>query len=76
MNKDRRKELERALELLGQAKEIVECCQSDEQECFENLNEGLQATEKGQQFEINADNLQCAVDEFDTVIEYINQAME
>ena len=76
MNKQRRKELERALELLEEAKQIVEICQSDEQECFENLNEGLQASERGQQFETNADNLQCAVDEFDTVIEYINEAIQ
>lgn len=76
MNKERRKELEKALGLLNQAKEIVESCQQQEQEGYENLNEGLQASERGQKLETNADNLQCAVDEFDTVIEYINEAME
>lgn len=76
MNKARRKELEKAIELLNQAKEIVENCQVEEQECYDNLNEGLQATEKGQQYETNADNLQCAVDEFDTLIEYIEEAMQ
>lgn len=76
MNKQRRTELEKAIELLNQAQSIISTCQEEEQECFDNLNEGLQATERGQKFGENADSLQSAYDDIDSVIEYVNNAME
>lgn len=57
MNKLRRTQLEEAISLIEKAKEIVENCYSEEQECFDNLSEGLQASERGQQYQTNADNL-------------------
>lgn len=76
MNKARRKELERALELLEEAKAIIEQCHEEEQEGFDNLSEGLQQSENGQKIEAAADNLLCALDEFDTITEYINEATQ
>lgn len=76
MNKARRKELERAIELLNEAKEIITACQEEEQEGFDNLSEGLQAAENGQKMETAAEALESASDEIDTIIEYINEATE
>lgn len=76
MNKARRKELERAIELLNEAKDIITACQEEEQECYDNLNEGLQATENGQKMETAAEALESGADEIDTIIEYINEATQ
>lgn len=51
MNKENRKELEKAAALIEDAREIVERIKDDEQEKFDNLSEGLQQSEKGQKFE-------------------------
>lgn len=51
MNKQRRGELTKAAELLQQALSIIADCKGEEEECFENLPEGLQGSEKGQAME-------------------------
>ena len=61
MNNQRRKELERACTLLSEAKDIVEMVQAEEQECFDNLTEGLAQTERGQQIEEYASRLEDVV---------------
>ena len=51
MNKQRRKELERAARLIIEAQEIVEAVKDEEQEAHDNLPESLQYSEKGEQME-------------------------
>lgn len=51
MNKARRKELERAIELLEQAKEIIEAVTEEEQEAYDNLPESIQYGERGEAME-------------------------
>lgn len=46
------------VEAYEQAKSIVEGVAESEREKFDNLNEGLQASEKGQTLEQNADTLE------------------
>lgn len=58
MNKARRKELNKALELLAQAREIIEAVQEEEQESFDNMPEGLQVSELGEKIEENAYTLE------------------
>lgn len=58
MNKARRKELNKALELLAQAREIIEAMQEEEQESFDNMPEGLQVSELGEKIEENAYTLE------------------
>lgn len=57
MNAQRRKQLARAVDLLMEARLIVEQCQEEEEECFYNLSDNLQMTERGQKLEENADTL-------------------
>ena len=58
MNKPRRKELNRALELLAEARAIIEAMQEEEQESFDNMPEGLQCSELGEKIEENASRLE------------------
>lgn len=76
MNKQQRKDLqlavtaiEKAKELLSQAKEIIERCGEDEQEKFDNLSEGLQATESNKLLEENADTLSEIASDIETIID-------
>lgn len=48
MNKQRRKEIERALLLLGEAKEILESVREDENDAYDNLPESIQYSERGE----------------------------
>ena len=73
MNKQRRSQIAEALELINEAKEILEevrdaeqesydnlpeGLQAAEQESYDNLPEGLQAAERGEQMQENVDNLE------------------
>lgn len=51
MNKVRRKELQKALDLLAEAKIIIDQCREEEQGAFDNMPEGFQASERGEQME-------------------------
>ena len=51
MNRQRRKELARAMELIGEARSIIENCCEEEQDAFDNMPEGIQASERGEQME-------------------------
>lgn len=51
MNRIRRKELERAAELLEQAREIIEAVKDEEQEAFDNMPESIQQSERGETME-------------------------
>ena len=48
MNDARRKEIQRALTLIGEAKGIVELALSQEQDDLDNMPEDLQGDEEGQ----------------------------
>jgi len=68
MNKERRKELCRAIDLLDEAKskleeatEIVQTCKDEEEECYCSLPESLQEGEKGDTMQENIDNLDEAL---------------
>lgn len=76
MNKNDRKELEKALALLGEAQEIIDAIKDGEQEKFDNLSEGLQQTEKGQKFEETVSILEDAWNSIDEAVGSINEAME
>ena len=48
MNKNRRKQLERIVEQLENLRDDLEMLKDEEQECFDNLPESLQESEKGE----------------------------
>lgn len=57
MNKPRRKELSKALQMIIDAMHIIEQVQEEEQESFDNMPEGLQSSELGEKIEENAERL-------------------
>lgn len=66
MNKVRRKEIAKAIELLEQAREILESVRDDEQEAFDNMPESLQGSERGEAMEEYIYTLEEAIEAIDT----------
>lgn len=66
MNKPRRKELERALAMIAEARAIIENCADEEQEAFDNMPEGLQESERGEKME---EAISAMVDAYETLEE-------
>ncbi|MFC5358132.1 hypothetical protein [Azospirillum himalayense] len=66
MNKDRRKRLAEAAELLEQALAVISEVKDEEQEAFDNLPESFQQGERGQTMEeaiSNLDDIHIAIEE-------------
>ena len=66
MNKARRKELAKAVELIERAREIIEVVKDEEQDAFDNLPESLQSSERGERMEECISALEDFFDEVDT----------
>lgn len=58
MNNPRRKEIRKALDLILEARIILEQVADDEQYAFDNLPEGIQYSERGEAIQENADRLE------------------
>lgn len=74
MNKQRRKKLEEAFNLIDQAKDILEEVKDEEQEAHDNLPESFQYGEKGEEMEGYIEMLDEAygyLDDANSVIEQI-----
>ena len=76
MNKDLRKELERANTLIKEAKEIVESSRDKERDKLDNMPEGLLQSDHGQQVVTAASALEDTVYDLDSAIENINTAIK
>lgn len=76
MNKADRTELTKACALINEAKSIIEQIAEAEQEKFDNLSEGLQASERGQRMEEVAAELQDACGNLDDVLTTIEGCQE
>ena len=66
MNKIRRKEIAQAIELMEQAREILEAVADEEQEAFDSLPENFQNSERGEAMEQYIGMLEEAVENLDT----------
>ena len=69
MNKKRRAELDRGIKYIIQGKEILQSVLDEEQDCFDNLSEGLQQTMRGEAMENNVDILESVIDEIQSAID-------
>lgn len=74
MNKQRRTRLSEAHSLLGRAVSIVERAKDEEQDSFDNLPENLQSSERGEIMEEAIDELQTAIDSINDAMEHIDCA--
>ena len=75
MNKVRRKKVSDALAEIERQKDIIETAKFEEQECYDNLPEPIQYSERGEIMQEIANSLESAVDELDNAISNINDAL-
>ncbi len=66
MNKERRKSVEKAAARVTDTIALLEEVQSDEQDAFDNMSEGVQESERGEESEAALDNIQEALDSLAT----------
>jgi NifU-like protein involved in Fe-S cluster formation len=76
MNEERRKSLTRALDLIEDARNIVDEIKGEEEEAFENLPESMQSGDKGEKAQAAIEALSEAYDALDNAIEHISTAKE
>lgn len=57
MNKVRRQQLSKAIDMMDEIMSLIEQIKNDEQEAFDNMPEGLQMSERGEQMEGYIDTL-------------------
>ena len=76
MNKPRREELEKALSLLGQARDIIESVKDDETDAYENLPESFQESERGEQMSEYIDSMDESLSYIDDVADMLNNIVE
>jgi hypothetical protein len=73
MNKERRKYIRNIIESLEVAKSDLEQIREEEQSAFDNMPEGLQASERGEAMEDAIYNLEDAFDSVDSAIDTLNE---
>jgi len=76
MNKQRRKWLEDVIAKIEEAQSEVQNIAEEERESFDNMPEGLQEGERGQQISENADDLEGVDSDFDSILETLNEILE
>lgn len=76
MNAKRRKELEKVIALIEDAKSQLEILKDEEQEAFDNMPESLQYSEKGEKMEEAINYLDDSSNELESVIENITNATQ
>ena len=76
MNKPRRKEIQRAIDLLCEAEGILASAEGDEQEAYDNMPEGLQDSERGEKMSENIDVLIECQSELEDMVESLLEVIE
>lgn len=74
MNKVRRNKINQLIEKLTDNKKELEIITSEEEESFDNMTEGLQATMRGMNMEDAIDNLNTAIECIEEAIDYMREA--
>lgn len=74
MNKEKRRSLRQAESLLHKAQKIVEAVLDDEQDAYDNMPSGLQASMQGDLMEQAIDELDEATENIEMAIEHIENA--
>lgn len=69
MNNQRRKDLDRAIDLLREAQAIVDQARDEEQEYVDNMPDNMRYGEKGETAQGNVECLQDAYDAIDEIVD-------
>lgn len=76
MNNQRRKEINAVLNELADLRSRIETIQSEEQDAYDNMPEGLQQSERGEKAEQACSELDDAISAFDDLESALNGAAE
>jgi hypothetical protein len=76
MNAKRRKWLEKIISQLEDLQQEVQEMAGQERECFENLPDGLQESERGETMEENADDLDETDTDFESLLDTLRTVAE
>lgn len=76
MNKQRRNRLQKVIEKLEELKEEVIFICEEEQEAYDNMPEGLQDSERGQQIYDNISNLEDQESNFEDLIDNLQEVVD
>lgn len=74
MNQERRTKIDKALALMADAKAIIEEVLDEEQEAYDNMPEGLQASERGEAMQEAITNLEDANSSAEEIEDYLEDA--
>lgn len=74
MNKMRRKEIDKVISLIEEAKSMTEYIMSEEEDYRDNMPENLQGSMKYDAAEEAIDNMQDAIDSLEEAIDSLNEA--
>lgn len=76
MNAQRRKQLENIISKLEELKNDIEMTRDEEQEAYDNLPEGLQVSQRGENIESAVSALDSAYDSIEDTINNLQEAIE
>lgn len=76
MNKLKRKEIQSIIERLEDIKSDIEAIQEEEQDCYDNLPEGIQDSERGEAISENADDLESASSDLEDIISNLQDIID
>jgi hypothetical protein len=76
MNKARREQIETIVSKLYSIQEDIDSIAQDERDAFDNLPEGLQYSEKGEDMETNADDLEQASSDIEDIIDLLHDIVD
>lgn len=76
MNKARREQILTIVDKLYSIQEDIDSIAQDERDAFDNLPEGLQYSEKGEDMETNADDLEQASSDIEGIIDLLRDIVD
>ena len=76
MNKIRRKQIEKALGMLADARSILDECREDEQDAFDNMPESIQDSDRGEQMNDYIYTLEDVVSSLEEFEEQLTEIVE
>lgn len=76
MNNARRKQLQEAINLIEQAKTLIEIVRDEEQDAFDNLPESLQSAGTGVKMEEAVSQMEEALSESENIVDALGSAIE
>lgn len=76
MNAKDRKLVSEWADKLDEIKSDIEAMQEEQEERFDNLPEGIQDSERGEEFQAAIENLESSASSIEEAIDYLNEITE